>query len=229
MGTLVRGYYFNYYFKRYIPREKIRSALDAACGRGQHSRKLAEWMPHASVKGIDIEATPEWKDKTFKNLSYEQKDLTYFNERDAFDLIVSVDTLEHIPNNQTIMQKFYDALHVGGFFYLAVPCEATETHIFPAKMFEKFREWEEHEHIGEQRTKAELETILSRIGFEIIFSRYTFTFWGVLAWETEFLLRGKKWGDRVNVIFMPLYKMLAWLDIYFPIGKGNNLIIGRKK
>jgi len=71
-----------------------------------------------------------------------------------------------------------------------------------------------------------LKNILRNLGFSIVFSRYTFTFWGNLAWEIEFLLRKK--NNRLNILMMPLLKFLGWLDLLFPIGRGNNLIIVQK-
>jgi len=62
-------------------------------------------------------------------------------------------------------------------------------------------------------------------------ARYTFTFGGDLAWELEaiFRLREDKFGNRINILLMPLYKLLAILDLFFPLGRGNNLLIVKKK
>ena len=73
-----------------------------------------------------------------------------------------------------------------------------------------------------------LTEILKNLGFDIKFSRYTFTFFGRLGWELEFIIREASWGGRVNIILMPFYKLLGLMDIFFPIRKGNNLIIASK-
>jgi SAM-dependent methyltransferase len=136
--------------------------------------------------------------------------------------------LEHIPDNQKVIQSFYEALKEEGIFYLAMPSYENTWQIFPRRWFRKFYEWEEHEHIGEQYNLVRFLAKLREIGFDTVLARHTFTFWGALAWELEFLVRTFIPGP-LNIIMMPLYKLLGLLDIYLPLGKGHHLVIARKK
>ncbi len=229
MGTWIRGLYFSHYVRKYIPLRKIKTVLDGACGNGQYSHLIAQWAPQARVRGIDLLPVEDWKRFTLPNLSFETGDLTERQAQDSEDLIVSIDTLEHIANNEVVVVNFFNALRPAGFLYLAVPCESVELHIFPRSWFSRFHEWEVHEHIGEQRTLKKLKFTLERLGFKILLARHTFTLWGVLAWELEKLLSwGGKLSQLVNFIMTPFYKLLGLLDLYLPLGPGNNLIIAQK-
>ena len=228
MGEWIRMFYFRHYAPRFFPKN-AQSLLDAGTGRGAYAVATADMFPNSHITAVDIVIFKEWSTWGRKNISFAQGDLTKLDEVNAYDAIFSIDVLEHIPHNEEVIAKLYSALRPGGVLYLAVPCESTEIHIFPQKWFGRFHEWEEHEHIGEMRPLGEVKKILVQLGFTILISRCTFTFWGMLAWEIETLLsyRGR-WGDRINIILMPFYKFLGILDLYLPVGTGNNLIIAKK-
>ncbi len=217
------------YFKKNLKKAGRPGAiLDAGCGRGFYSFYLAGVFPDAAIAGYDIKRQKEWEKNSNSRLIFKEKDLNLLDEQDSYDLIISIDSLEHIPGNRRIMEKFYKALKDGGHLYLAIPCEDNERYIFPKGWFKKFDEWAEEEHTGEQYDLPRLEEILESIGFKVGYSRYTFTFFGHLAWEIETLLHGSGAGRKINVLAMPLLKILAFFDVIFPIGKGNDLIIARK-
>ena len=226
-GTWMRDKYFDYYFEKYVS-GNVDFILDAGCGKGKFSEKLAKLFPDAKVVGKDIKKQPDWDKYDLVNIELFEEDICQMNDSDVYGLIVSVDVLEHIKNNKDVLKNFYLALKKGGYLYLAMPCSKNEKNIFPKKYFKKFEEWDAIEHIGEQYDLGELTEILKDLGFDIKFSRYTFTFFGRLGWELEFIIRELSWGGRLNIILMPFYKFLGLLDIFFQIGKGNNLIIAKK-
>jgi len=226
MGPWIRNLYFDFYFKQKINLSKIEKVLDAGCGRGAYANKLANFFKKSKITAVDIKNFLEWENYKQKNLAFRKMDLRGLKEKNFYDLIISIDSLEHIPHNKKVLRNLFNALNFLGFLYLAVPREKNVKHFFPKRWFKSFYQWAEHEHIGEQYDLDELKNILKKIGFRIIFSRYTFTFWGNLAWEIEFLLREK--SGRLNILMTPLLKFLGYLDLFLPINKGNNLIIAQK-
>ncbi|MFA6274724.1 MAG: class I SAM-dependent methyltransferase, partial [Candidatus Paceibacterota bacterium] len=228
-GTLLRLKYFNRFLILNKKNNNFKNILDAGCGHGKYSKLLADYYPSASVLGIDILEDEEWGNYPNKNLCFKVFDLKNFREQNIYDLIVSIDTLEHIVDNKKVITNLIEALRPSGLIYLAIPCDKTSIHIFPRRWFQRFHDWESDEHLGEQPVLDELKQEMKERNLEILVSRHTFTFWGTLGWEFEFLLRGKKLGDRLNIILMPFYNLLCFLDIWLPIGRGNNLILARKK
>lgn len=230
IGYWIRSQYFRHYVRPIIKSNHPLNILDAGCGTGMYSRMLAKWLPSAHINAVDLLALKEWKDAP-KNISFETLDLHNLNTYEHYDLIVTVDVLEHIPDNIDIIRNFANALRSGGYLYIAVPSETQEQHFFPQRWFSLFHEWEEHEHIGKQHTLAQLVEIVRATGLDVCVARHTFTFFGTLAWEVEMLLhwRGGYFGKRIRILLMPFLKALGLLDIMLPIGTGNNLVIARKK
>ena len=204
----------------------MHSVLDAGCGRGRYATLVVARMPDVMVTGYDLLPHKEWKGIERSNLHFMVKDLHAMDDHDAFDAIISIDSLEHIPDNKKVLALFYKALRQNGILYLAIPNESEEWHFFPRKWFAHFHEWEEHEHIGEQYTLDALCNLITSLGFRIEYARHTFTFFGALGWEIEFLLHHNM--RRFYILAMPFIKLLGILDIYFPLGKGNNLVIAKK-
>jgi SAM-dependent methyltransferase len=229
MGYWIRSHYFRHYVRSLIRRQNFVDVLDAGCGTGMYSRMLAIWLPHARIHAIDLLSLKEWKDAP-ENISFETLDLRHLDAHDRYDLVVTVDVLEHIPDNTDVIRRFARALRSGGYLYIAVPSETQEQHFLPRHLFSHFHEWEEHEHIGEQHTLAQLAEFVRSMGLDVCVARHTFTFFGTIAWEIEMALhwRGGSFGKRVRILLMPLLKTLGWLDIMLPIGTGNNLVIARK-
>lgn len=228
MGNWIRERYFEHYLKRYVQTALVGDILDGGCGGGHYARKVARLFPDARILAVDIEASPEWQKDRPAHVEFRALDLTQYAEAGSRDFIYSVDVLEHIKGNSAVIKKFFAALRPGGLLYLAMPCEDAEHYYFPKKWFGQFSLWAEHEHVGEMRKLPELERLLREIGFEVMLSRHTFTLFGHLAWEMEILLHNRLWGKKINILLMPLYKLLGWLDILLPIGSGNNLIIARR-
>ncbi|MFZ1081372.1 MAG: class I SAM-dependent methyltransferase, partial [Candidatus Kryptoniota bacterium] len=108
---------------RKIFREKrIESVLDAGSGFGQYSyyiaRKKSKIQPaeEAKVCGVDINREEINKCNTFagrlglSNLSFGFADLEKLEFNEEFDLVVSVDVMEHIKDDIIVFKNFCKAL-----------------------------------------------------------------------------------------------------------------------
>ena len=228
MGPWIRTLAFRRYFERELAGGSTHSVLDAGCGDGSYAAEIARRLPHARIVGLDLLSSPKWAEHKLGNLSFRQADLQGLAESEAYDLVVSIDSLEHITNNRAIMRAFWNALRPGGLLYLAMPRDDHDQTFLPARWFAAHHEWAEHEHIGEQYELNELEVVLKEIGFSIRLARHTFTAWGRLSWELDNVLNGSRLAFRVRALGMPFFKLLGLLDLYLPIGRGHNLIIGEK-
>jgi SAM-dependent methyltransferase len=229
MGPWIRTLYFKYYLNAFVKdKDSIKTILDAGCGHGHYTNKLALHFPSAKVEGFDILTAPEWQSYKRDNLSFRQQDIMTFNEELKYDLAVCIDTLEHVENNTQAIGALVKSLKKNGIIYIAIPCDSQESYFFPKKYFQSFEEWEKDEHIGVQHTLKDLVTIFEGLRTKVLLKRYTFTFFGHLAWELEYILRGSKLKNRISVFLMPLYKLLGILDLMIPLGKGNNLLVARK-
>jgi SAM-dependent methyltransferase len=101
--------------------------LDAGCGNGVFSFELAKRHPEATVLGLDLEPALVERANTIAeragitNCSFRVADVTKLDFDGEFDLVVSVDNLEHVEDDIAAMRGLLRALRPGGKLVLHVP------------------------------------------------------------------------------------------------------------
>lgn len=102
--------------------------LDMACGCGYGSDRLAELNPDKTVVGVDIDPAAI----AFAQAHYQRPNLIYicanaesFSWETKFDSIVSLETIEHLPNPQRLIQNCATLLAEGGQIIASVPTTPT--------------------------------------------------------------------------------------------------------
>lgn len=112
-----------------LPLARGRRVLDAACGEGYGSALLADVA--TSVLGVDIDAEAlahaRARYGSRANLHYERGDATALDAlADAsFDLVVSLETLEHVEAQERMVAGFARLLAPGGLLLLSSPDKRT--------------------------------------------------------------------------------------------------------
>lgn len=102
-----------------------RRVLDAACGEGYGSALLAQTA--ASVLGLDLSplavAHAQARYGARPNLEFRQGDCTQLDALPdaAFDLIVSFETLEHVQEQERMLDGFARLLAPGGVLLVSTP------------------------------------------------------------------------------------------------------------
>lgn len=223
MGQYLREKYFFRHLQK-LPVASFCRVLDAGCGPGTYTRSLARTYPNMKITGIDIKEFATW-DEPPPNVQFKQEDLLRLSGESQYDFCFSIDVLEHIPGNCRVLENIFRSLKPGGYFYLHMPDDKHDRRIIPEKFFREFNEWARDEHIGEQYTLEEMKDLLRSIGFTVIRAHNTFGFWGKLAWEVDRITDSKR---NIKVLLMPLLKVLAHLDIWFPKSAGSISVLGQK-
>jgi SAM-dependent methyltransferase len=102
--------------------------LDMACGCGYGTALLAELNPGKTVIGVDIDpdaiayARAHYR---LPNLSYLCADAETFQSDARFDSIVSLETIEHLPNPPRLIANYARLLAAGGQIIASVPITPT--------------------------------------------------------------------------------------------------------
>jgi SAM-dependent methyltransferase len=129
--------------------------LDVACGVGLGSRLFAD-RGSATVIAVDI---------SFEAIRYGREHYPYPEVRyclgdaselpfpdQAFDAVISLETLEHVPRHQLFLQEVYRMLKAGGVLVISTPNQTiTSPKLVPSNPF----------HVREFSV-AELHSLLSR-------------------------------------------------------------------
>lgn len=160
-----------------------RRILDAGSGRGDYSFYLARRFPGAQVVGVDFDAgrVARCQERAralgLANVTFRQGDLVAERFDQPFDLILSIDVLEHIVEQEGAIRNLRENLVPGGKFFFHIPTIREKPVLFSGQLA-SFHEWAEHEHVAEGRTAAGFATIVERAGLSIdetqrTFGRYT--------------------------------------------------------
>lgn len=161
--------------------------LDAGCERADYTYYLGRRYSEARVLGLDIDPQFIQRDlavhprMNLPNVRFELGDLANVTFSDSFDLIVSIDVLEHIPAQQAALANLYGALRTGGRAFFHIPTVREEPVPF-SRHLAAFHEWAEHEHTARELTADEFIDAVRGVGFRLVEAKRTFGYWsGELA------------------------------------------------
>lgn len=213
----------NLYLRRALDRRAVappRQILDAGCGAGDHSIYLARRFPQAEVLGVDIQEELIERNRIvagrlgLRNVSFEVADITTFSSKKQFDLITSIDVLEHILDQRRALERLAAHLSPGGAAYLHIPTVRSRPVPLP-RWLGAFHEWAEEEHVAMELTPERFADELVTAGFKVVHCERTFGYWtGELA-TSLFALPYR--NSLVNRFFQLLLALpcrgLAWADV----------------
>jgi SAM-dependent methyltransferase len=99
--------------------------LDIACGVGYGSRLLSDCLPAGTeVLGVDLsEAAITHARQQYRRegLDFAVADALRFSDERGFDTIVSLETIEHLPDPDAFIDRMMGLLKPGGAFIASVP------------------------------------------------------------------------------------------------------------
>ena len=165
-GTIEWDAFFANHIKRYqfaasqIPIENDLIILDAACGVGYGSFLLSS-IPNSKIIAIDrSHVALEIARSTYSkdNVQYLEDDchtLGNSNSFGPFDVIVSFETLEHLPKPDKFLKQCYTNLQKGGKLIISTPNQIVSSK-------ENLQKWEFHE---KEYTPHDFVSILQKAGF----------------------------------------------------------------
>jgi len=203
--------------------------MDAGCGRALVLFALAQTYPHLHLHGIEID--PDIVQANCKIahiagleriLAFSCADLAIADMGEAqYDMLISVDVLEHIVDDVAILLAFRAALKPGGVLVLHLPLRhQQQRRIFPA-----FKQHLIDDHVRDEYLPEELTEKLERAGFQILRMRYGFGWQGELAFELNNLFWNyAPFRAFFALLTYPLAWFLAYLDINAEIARGNSII-----
>ena len=116
-----------YWKKNYKKEAKI---LDAGSGFGQYSYYLSKLSKKWQILGVDVK-TEQIEDcnrffhQTQKTgrITFDYADLTKFTKNAEYDLILSVDVMEHILEDVLVFKNFHQSLKEGGMLLISSPSD----------------------------------------------------------------------------------------------------------
>ena len=193
--------------------DKYKNILDAGCGPGVFTFEMAKRFPESNVTGVDIEDsllvtnTQIAENLTLDNCRFEHIDLTDMEECERFDLILSVDNLEHIEDDDNALRRFYQALTDGGELIIHVPGYERRWFIFGWAVNILI---EGHYRPG--YTKGQLTKKLNDAGFKIREIYYTYGWIETISNNISYSISK---GEMKNKIFYAMiFPLLNFISFF---------------
>jgi len=188
-----------------------RQILDAGSGFGQYSYYLSRFNSQWQIKGVDVKQEQIDDCNGFfaragrKNAHFEVADLTLFTESDKYDLILSVDVMEHIEEDVKVFENFYASLKPGGIVLISTPSDkgGSDVHDHGEGSFIE-------EHVRDGYNIDEIQEKLRKAGFAKTEARYQYGRPGKIAWRFSMkypiLMLG---ASKLFFIILPFYYLVV--------------------
>ena len=232
-GLVIKGLYLQWKVSAYL-RQGGRCVLDAGCGPdAQLAAMLAGRYPTCSFVGWDLHVNADIKRILRQpNVSVIESDIAQLEDSCQYDLVYSIDVLEHIEDFNGTLDRLVGALRPGGLLFIHVPsldqrfwfgAGETET---PCH-FRAHRSGDDHVHEG--FSLLQLTHALERRSIEVIDARPTFGRWVALLKETFSF--GERQGVRgIGLLLLPGVLFAVALEMLLSPKRGNgSMIFGLKR
>jgi SAM-dependent methyltransferase len=214
--------------------------LDAGTGFGQYAYFVARTFPNTTVHAVDIkqdylDRAQDFVDETpYRNrVTWAQDDLTALQAQGPFDLILSVDVMEHIAADRAVFNHFARVLRPGGHVIVNTPSDQGGSDV-QDDADESFI----GEHVRDGYNLQALEDKLRDAGLDPVRSLYTYGPYGSRAWrwliKRPMQMLGATWA---SLVILPLYYLAALplglylnaKDLEHPNATGTGVLVVAQK
>lgn len=217
--------------------------LDAGSGFGQYLYFMARKFPNWKFLGVELddhhinESRDFFSKGNFSNVRIEPFDLVKFNRTSEFDLIISVDVMEHIEEDRKVFENFYNAMKPGGILLISTPSDQGGSDVHEHDHDDYRNDGSASfigEHVRDGYSIADITEKLTSSGFSKVEAYYSYGKPGSISWRFSMkypiLLVGisKLFFAILPIYFLlifPFAMILNYLDIMNKHKSGTGLIV----
>jgi 2-polyprenyl-3-methyl-5-hydroxy-6-metoxy-1,4-benzoquinol methylase len=210
--------------------------LDAGSGFGQYSFFMSGKNKNWSVEAVDVKEEQITDCTAFfnrigrNNVRFGVADLTKYSKVDAFDLILSVDVMEHIEEDEQVFRNFFNSLKKQGMLLISTPSDQGGSDVHNHDEEASFID----EHVRDGYNINEIQDKLKKAGFTKTTAHYSYGKPGQIGWRLSMkypiqLLNASKFF----FILLPFYYLVTflfslifnWMDVVMNHKTGTGLIV----
>ncbi len=197
------------------------SVLDAGSGFGQYSWRISRMNPMWHIRAVDINKEQIDDCNRFferEGLSgrviFRTGDLTTLSDINSYDIILSVDVMEHIEDDMKVFGNFYNSLKENGILLISTPSDKGGSDVHNEKE-ESFID----EHVRDGYSINDITNKLTLAGFRGIEAGYTYGRPGNISWRLSM-----KYPVRMLNLSPLFYAVLPFYYlIFFPVSLVLNI------
>ncbi len=188
--------------------------LDAGAGFGQYTYWLHTRSDEYRILSVDVkeeqvaDCNRFFREIQARHVRFEVGDLTKYQKSNSYDLILSVDVMEHILEDVTVFKNFHFSLKDGGMLLISTPSDqgGSDVHGEGEASFIE-------EHVRDGYNIKEIEDKLRSAGFTRIEARYSYGTPGKISWRLSMkypiLFLGKV-PRIIGFLILPFYYIIAY-------------------
>jgi SAM-dependent methyltransferase len=225
--------------KKTSPQKKL-NILDAGSGFGQYCYRLSRLFPEARILGVDVKQEQIDDCNGFfqkigeaDRVTFSVADLTQYKVVNSYDLILSVDVMEHILEDEMVCENFGASLKKGGVLLISTPSDqggSDTDHDHEEDGVHGFIE----EHVRDGYNAEELSAKLKKAGFSKVECSYSYGKYGSVAWKLSMKYPIQMLGvSKVFYLLLPFYYVLVfpfcallnWVDVNRTNHSGTGLLV----
>ena len=209
--------------------------LDAGSGFGQYVYFLSSQNRDWKITGVDVKEEQIEDCSVFfnnigrTNVSFRFGDLTKFKSENNYNLILSVDVMEHILEDVKVFENFFVSLKPGGMVLISTPSDqgGSDVHDHDHDSFIE-------EHVRDGYNIDEIQEKLKKAGFSRTEARYNYGSPGKISWKLSMkypILMVNV--SKVFFIVLPFYYLITlpfslllnYMDVTLKHKTGTGLIV----
>ena len=216
------------------------SVLDAGSGFGQYTWSMSKMNILWKIKAIDInhEHTEDCirffgKTGLSERVTFQTGDLTVLAEKNSYNLILSVDVMEHIEEDVLVLTNFYKSLKDNGILIISTPSDqgGSDVHNDEEDSFID-------EHVRDGYSIRDITEKLTLAGFSKIEAKYTYGKPGNISWRLSMNYPIKMLNiSYLFFIILPFYYLIVFpfsiilntFDLYLIHKTGTGLLVTARK
>ena len=191
------------------------SVLDAGSGFGQYTWRMSKMNTRWNIKAIDINSEQIADCNRFfrktgfsGRVKFHTMDLTVLDDLNCYNIILSVDVMEHIEEDVLVFKNFYRSLKENGILLISTPSDKGGSDVHNDKE-ESFID----EHVRDGYSINDITGKLSLAGFRNIEAGYTYGKPGNISWRLSMKYPIKMLNaSYLFFIILPFYYL-----IFFPV------------
>lgn len=191
------------------------SVLDAGSGFGQYSWRMSRKNRHWKINALDINKEQIDDCNLFfrktglaGRVVFNTGDLTALNEINCYNLILSVDVMEHIEEDVLVFKNFYRSLKNDGILLISTPSDKGGSDVHGSNE-ESFID----EHVRDGYSIKDITEKLMSAGFKTVEAGYTYGKPGNISWRLSMKYPIK----MLNISYLFFLLLPFYYLIFFPV------------
>jgi len=205
--------------------------LDAGSGFGQYEYFLGKRNKQWKIKAVDVKDEQVEDCNTFfgkigfKQVHFEVADLTTFVEPNAYNMVLCVDVMEHIEEDELVLNNYCKSMRKGGMLLISTPSDQGGSDVHHHEHEDYVNDGTHSfvdEHVRDGYGIKELSDKMKRAGFSKTDVRYQYGKPGKIAWRLSMkypiVMLNKSYFFFIILPFyylltFPFVLVLNWMDL----------------